>query len=68
MKSITVLKTVIYMIIIMLNKDNCVASCSVNLSNTWLPLLEHEVQIGVVGVIKKIYSNFSSSIILKKHR
>jgi predicted GIY-YIG superfamily endonuclease len=32
--------------LILLNEDNCVASCSVNLSNTWLPLLKHEAQTG----------------------
>jgi predicted GIY-YIG superfamily endonuclease len=31
---------------ILLNEDNCVSSCSVNLSNTWLPLLKQEAQIG----------------------
>ena len=31
---------------ILLNKDNCIASCSINSSNTCLPLLKHEVQTG----------------------
>ncbi len=36
--------------LILLNKDECVASCSTSFSNTWLPLLESELNQGKLKI------------------